>query len=60
MLMEFKYDNIVDETFSTTQEVPRKAFYWLKKELIPFSYWNFMPSGRWYGNKMFFAPRYNE
>jgi len=51
MMAEFKYDNVVDQTFFNNQEKPRRIFYYLKKSFFPFAYWNLMPRGLWYGQK---------
>lgn len=53
MLAEFKYDAVVDETFSNHQDRPNRLFYHLKKDFFPYVYWNLMPKGIWYGNKGF-------
>lgn len=53
MLIEFKYGAESDETVSRNQTVPRRFFYWLKKEIFPASYWYFMPRGLWFGSKIF-------
>ena len=45
MLLEFKYGDTADETFSNKQEVPNAFFFWLKKAFFPFVYWRYMPSG---------------
>ena len=58
MLMEFKYDNIPHETFSKNQDVPWKSFYYFKKYAFPITYWNFMPSGNWFGSRTVFPPKY--
>jgi sulfide:quinone oxidoreductase len=58
MLMEFKYGGIPDETFLKSQDKPRIAFYWFKKYLFPFVYWNFVPKGIWFGRNMFFKPKF--
>ena len=58
MLMEFKYNDTPDETFSTKQEVPNKLAYHLKKDFFPRVYWSFMPSGKWYGRNAFIKPKF--
>jgi len=58
MLMEFKYDNIPKETFFNNQEKPRRSFYYFKKDIFPFVYWNFMPSGNWFGARTVFPPKF--
>ncbi|EGR30200.1 hypothetical protein IMG5_138190 [Ichthyophthirius multifiliis] len=49
ILAEFKYDGIVDETFSNQQNIPFYSFYFMKKYIFPFAYWNLMPKGIWMG-----------
>lgn len=49
MLAEFKYDNVLAETFSKRQEVPHRLFYHMKKDFFPFAYWNLVPRGIWAG-----------
>jgi hypothetical protein len=49
ILAEFKYDNVLAETFFSTQEKPRRIFYHLKKDFFPFTYWNLVPRGIWAG-----------
>ena len=58
MLLEFKYGAEADETFSSKQEVPRRSFYWLKKHLFPFAYWQFAPQGKWFGKRALLKPDY--
>lgn len=53
ILAEFKYDNVVSETFFIDQEKPRRTFYHLKKDFFPFAYWNFVPRGIWAGKDGF-------
>lgn len=45
MLAEFKYGLEPKESFASflgDQAVPRAAYYYLKKDFFPWSYWNFM------------------
>lgn len=44
MLAEFKYGSVPKETFSFLgdQKTPKRLFYHFKKDLFPWSYWNFM------------------
>jgi hypothetical protein len=58
MLMEFKYGGASSETFFNDQEVPRRSFFYLKKEVFPRVYFELMPKGIWYGNNMIFKPRF--
>ena len=53
MLAEFKYDNVISETFFNNQEKPQRAFYYLKKTFFPFSYWSLVPRGLWAGRDGF-------
>lgn len=59
MLAEFKYGGIPKETFESlagSQDVPRKAFYHLKKDIFPAVYWNAFLKGTWYGPSGLFRP----
>ena len=58
MLMEFKYNDQPNETFSDKQEVPNWPAYMLKKHAFPAAYWKYMPTGSWYGRDMFKAPKF--
>lgn len=58
MLIEFKYDGIPDETFFENQTTPTGYFYYLKKDILPRAYWNFMPKGTWFGRKGLRKPSY--
>lgn len=53
MLAEFKYGGVPDETFKrwlgVDQGVPRRGFYYLKKEFFPWVYFNSMVKGTWEG-----------
>ena len=49
MLAEFKYNNVLAETFFRDQERPRIPFYYLKKDFFPWTYWNMVPRGIWAG-----------
>lgn len=45
MLAEFKYGLEPKESFASflgDQAVPRAAYYYLKKDFFPWTYWNFM------------------
>lgn len=54
MLIEFKYDGASAESFFTNQEVPRKMFYHLKKDIFPRVYFGLMPQGKWHGKDVFY------
>lgn len=59
MLCEFKYGGVPEETFESvfgSQDVPRRAFYHLKKDVFPFVYWNSFVKGTWYGPNTIFRP----
>ncbi|ROV91087.1 hypothetical protein VPNG_09938 [Cytospora leucostoma] len=61
MLCEFKYGGVPDETFAKvpfigSQDVPRAAFYYLKKDFFPAVYWNSYVKGTWFGSRGFFRP----
>jgi NADPH-dependent 2,4-dienoyl-CoA reductase/sulfur reductase-like enzyme len=55
LLAEFKYGGEPKETFAKAlgidQGVPRRAFYYLKKDFFPWVYKNYMVKGRWEGPK---------
>ncbi|CAK7237558.1 hypothetical protein SBRCBS47491_010019 [Sporothrix bragantina] len=57
MLAEFKYGGEPFETFGRTlgldQSVPRRAFYYLKKDFFPWVYYKAMVKGTWAGPKGF-------
>jgi len=57
MLAEFKYGGVPQETFGrllgVDQGVPRKAFFYLKKEFFPWVYAKYHVQGRWGGPKGF-------
>lgn len=61
MLCEFKYGGVPDETFAKvpgigSQDVPRRAFYHLKKDFFPSVYWNSFVKGTWFGPNAWFRP----
>lgn len=61
MLCEFKYGGVPDETFAKlpgigSQDVPRKLFYHIKKDIFPAVYWNSFLKGTWFGPKTWFRP----
>jgi len=59
MLCEFKYGGVPKETFDGIfggQETPRAAFYYLKKNVFPYVYWNHFLNGSWYGPNHFIRP----
>ncbi|TFK76485.1 sulfide-quinone oxidoreductase [Pluteus cervinus] len=60
MLAEFKYGLEPKETFSglLDQGQSQKLFYYLKKDLFPSAYWNFMVKGKWYGTKGLSRPTF--
>ncbi|KAB5513516.1 hypothetical protein GE09DRAFT_1162129 [Coniochaeta sp. 2T2.1] len=54
MLAEFKYGGVPKETFGLLgidQAVPRRAFYYMKKDFFPWVYKKFMVKGTWAGPK---------
>ena len=55
LLAEFKYGGVPKETFNALlgvdQGVPRKAFYWLKKDFFPWVYGRYHVKGEWAGPK---------
>lgn len=58
MLAEFKYGGKSHETFYSGQDKPSRLFYFMKKAVFPWVYFNLVPRGTWYGNKTVFKPRY--
>lgn len=58
MLAEFKYGGKPCETFTTRQDIPTRAYYYLKKEIFPRVYFNIAPTGNWYGHDMIFKPKF--
>lgn len=61
MLCEFKYGGVLDETFAKfpgigSQDVPRRLFYHIKKDVFPAVYWNSFVKGTWFGPKTWFRP----
>uniref|UniRef100_L2FVR6 Pyridine nucleotide-disulfide n=1 Tax=Colletotrichum fructicola (strain Nara gc5) TaxID=1213859 RepID=L2FVR6_COLFN len=53
LLAEFKYGGVPKETFGDLigfdQAVPRRAFYYLKRDFFPWVYYNNMVKGTWAG-----------
>jgi len=45
LLCEFKYGRETQTSFYKDQTKPMQKFFWLKKEVFPFVYWNMMPRG---------------
>ena len=59
MLIEFKYGAQPAETFSDRyQTEPNEFFYFMKKEIFPHVYFNYMPKGRWFGKNAIFKPSF--
>ncbi|KAF9237138.1 FAD/NAD(P)-binding domain-containing protein [Melanogaster broomeanus] len=61
MLCEFKYGGVPDETFAWiagSQDVPRRAFYHLKKDVFPRAYFDYHMHGRWFGRKGLLKPTF--
>jgi len=60
LLAEFIYGGVPKETFAhylgMDQAAPRKSFYYLKRDVFPFAYWNIAPRGRWYGTSGIVPP----
>eukprot|EP01084_Bolivina_argentea_P019581 36382_1 len=60
MLAEFTYGGKPKEFFDKfyiDQGYPRKAFWYLKRYIFPFAYWNFASKGMWYGTNAIFKPK---
>jgi sulfide:quinone oxidoreductase len=57
LLAEFKYGGVPKETFGNLlgidQGVPRRAFYYMKRDFFPWVYKKFMVKGTWAGPKGF-------
>jgi len=55
LLAEFKYGGVPKETFhewfGIDQAVPRRAFYYMKKDFFPWVYGKYMVKGTWGGPK---------
>ncbi|KAM3959188.1 sulfide:quinone oxidoreductase, mitochondrial-like [Aphomia sociella] len=49
ILAEFLYDKRLCETFPFDQSKERRLFYYMKKHLFPFIYWNRLIKGKWNG-----------
>jgi sulfide:quinone oxidoreductase len=68
ILAEFGYGGKIMETFSREtgkfpysligQEgaVQQRLFYWMKKDMFPYVYWNLWTKGKWFGNSGPFKP----
>ncbi|ETW86035.1 sulfide:quinone oxidoreductase [Heterobasidion irregulare TC 32-1] len=62
MLAEFKYGLEPAESFAEylgDQATPRRLFYHLKKDLLPFAWLNFGVKGLWFGPSGFVRPKYS-
>ncbi|EFX01420.1 pyridine nucleotide-disulfide oxidoreductase [Grosmannia clavigera kw1407] len=59
MLAEFKYGGEPKETFGDffgiDQSIPRRSFYYLKKDFFPWVYYSSMVKGTWAGPKGFIS-----
>lgn len=53
ILAEFNYSLEPLETFPLSQAKERTSMYFMKKDVLPFIYWNAMLKGRWRGPKTF-------
>jgi NADPH-dependent 2,4-dienoyl-CoA reductase/sulfur reductase-like enzyme len=55
LLAEFKYGGVPKETFhdwfGIDQAIPRRAFYYMKKDFFPWVYGKYMVNGTWGGPK---------
>ena len=59
MLIEFKYNAQPAETFSSQwQTEPNELFYFMKKEVFPKVYFDYMPKGQWFGKNAMFKPSF--
>lgn len=46
LLAEFCYGGVITPTLPLDPRVPRRVYWWLKKSLLPFFYWNILLKGR--------------
>ena len=58
MLIEFKYGGVPDTTFLSDQTKPKRAFYHMKKDLMPRAYFELAPKGKWFGRDLLNQPRF--
>lgn len=59
ILAEFDYTGQPLETFPVDQSKERRTMFWMKKDIMPFLYFNMMLKGHWNGPAGFrklFAP----
>jgi len=59
MLAEFLYGLKPSESFAKygiDQAVPRRSFYYLKKDFFPYIYFSRMVQGKWFGRHGFTSP----
>ncbi|EGN92476.1 hypothetical protein SERLA73DRAFT_191153 [Serpula lacrymans var. lacrymans S7.3] len=62
MLAEFKYGLEPKESFANylgDQKIPRRLYYHLKKDLLPWAYWNRMVHGKWFGPSGLIRPTFS-
>ncbi len=58
MMAEFRYDAEVVPSFPLDPRVPRRSYWWMKRSLFPYMYWNVILRGRdWHWPAP--RPRYN-
>ncbi|ETO23137.1 hypothetical protein RFI_14049 [Reticulomyxa filosa] len=60
ILAEFLYDGQISETFGrfVDQRTPRMFFYYLKRYIFPYVYWNYVPRAQWFGRDGFMPPAF--
>lgn len=46
MMAEFRYDGEVVPSFPLDPQVPRRSYWWMKRSLFPYMYWNVILRGR--------------
>jgi sulfide:quinone oxidoreductase len=46
MLAEFGYDGVIMPSFAADPRIPLRRYWWLKKYLLPWLYWELMLQGR--------------
>lgn len=65
LLTEFKYGLVPDESFTPLssfldQAKPSLFYFWVKKYLFPYVYWNLLVKGKWFGPRLVFKPTFEE
>ncbi|MDP2436159.1 MAG: FAD/NAD(P)-binding oxidoreductase [archaeon] len=58
MLLEFIYGGVPVSTFGLDGRKARKSYFYLKKYVFPWAYWNLMLKGLWYGRHHVIHPTF--